>query len=312
VGTQSCRVVVDELRSDFSPRNEGLNVGHVEALAELSGDWPPILVWRETCQILDGNHRVAAARLLGLREVSALFFDGTAADAFVESVRRNVEHGLPLTLDERRAAAQRVLNDHPEWSNRRLAKVCGLAPNTLGRLRATLHPTRAAPDESRIGLDGRPRLVTSERQRRQILDAVEANPDASLRSIAHAVGTSPETVRRIRTKVAQRDSPRQQPTTSPSGSPRPSTTEIAPFDDPEMQSRRDHGPFTGDVALMSTPNGTTFATWFDCTDQSRDWRTHLLAVPLSRVYEVADEARRRARDWIEFAEALEGRVHLTS
>jgi hypothetical protein len=32
------------------------------------------------------------------------------------------------------------------------------------------------------------------------------------------------------------------------------------------------------------------------------------AVPLSRVYEIADEARRRAGFWSRFAEALEGQV----
>ncbi len=48
---------------------------------------------------------------------------------------------------------------------------------------------------------------------------------------------------------------------------------------------------------------------FDATavDSVDRWK-HVGVVPLSRVYEVADEARRRAAFWLGFAETLEGRV----
>jgi hypothetical protein len=45
--------------------------------------------------------------------------------------------------------------------------------------------------------------------------------------------------------------------------------------------------------VTSTPDGKEFAAWFDRTNVGRDWRMHVAAMPLSRVYEVADEARRR-------------------
>ena len=55
-------------------------------------------------------------RLLGQHEVAAVVFEGNSGEAFAEAVRCNVTHGLPLTLDERRTAALRLLRDLPDWS----------------------------------------------------------------------------------------------------------------------------------------------------------------------------------------------------
>jgi hypothetical protein len=65
-----------------------------------------------------------------------------------------------------------------------------------------------------------------------------------------------------------------------------------------------------DRALSSTPEGTFFGEWFDKTRVSDDdCDEHRLSVPLSRIYEVADEARRRAMVWTNFARRLEARVN---
>jgi hypothetical protein len=61
-------------------------------------------------------------------------------------------------------------------------------------------------------------------------------------------------------------------------------------------------------ALVSTEAGRTFVGWFERTAISDDWSAHVGAIPLSRVYEVADEARRRAAAWHEFASALATRA----
>ena len=192
---------LEGLRCGLSPREGELDRAHVEALAELEGRWPPILVSRRDDRVIDGHHRVAAAELLGHTTVAALLFDGTADDAFVEAVRHNIEHGLPLTIDERKAAARRLLTDHAEWSDRRIADVCALSPRTVGRLRAAAKPDTEGADR-RVGLDGRTRSQPESR-RLQILDMVRTNPQASLRTVAQGVGTSPETVRRVRHSLEQ-------------------------------------------------------------------------------------------------------------
>ena len=102
-------------------RERGLDDDHVQRLVETGGGWPPILVWDSQPVVLDGAHRLAAARLLGLAAIPAVRFYGSRPDAYVEAVRRNVAHGLPLTLKERTTAAQRVLTASPDWSDRRIA-----------------------------------------------------------------------------------------------------------------------------------------------------------------------------------------------
>jgi hypothetical protein len=48
--------------------------------------------------------------------------------------------------------------------------------------------------------------------------------------------------------------------------------------------------------------------WFDRTSvDDHDW-VRAEGVPLGRIYEIADEARRRARAWTEFAQVLEARA----
>ena len=65
----------------------------------------------------------------------------------------------------------------------------------------------------------------------------------------------------------------------------------------------------GDCAFTGREGGEDFVAWFDstCVDQVDCWE-HLGAVPLSRIYEVADESRRRATFWLGFAETLEGQI----
>ncbi len=106
--------------------------------------------------VVDGMHRLRAAHLLGLEEVSVRFIDGSADDAFILAVEANVRHGLPLTLADRRHAAARVLAIHPDWSDRRVATSTGLAPGTIAaiRRRATAQHEQST---TRVGRDNRRR-----------------------------------------------------------------------------------------------------------------------------------------------------------
>jgi ParB-like chromosome segregation protein Spo0J len=300
VEAEVVRLELSALKFGPSPRQRRLDRSHVAALAELEGRWPPILVERQGGRIIDGHHRVAAARMLGWSQLPVVLFDGTEDDAFVEAIRRNVEHGLPLTINERKAAARRLLGDHGEWSDRRIAQVCALTAPTVGRLRTA---SRAAEVECRIGRDGRGRPVRPESNRLRILEAVRANPEASLRTIAQAVGTSPETVRRVRNGMTQHG---QKPHRVEIGGPTSATVIGLAIRELGVVAPGSHS--AADPAVTSTADGKKFANWFDRTNIGSQWRSHVVAVPLSRVYEVADEARQRARAWSEFAELVEQRA----
>ena len=66
--------------------------------------------------------------------------------------------------------------------------------------------------------------------------------------------------------------------------------------------------WTSDQALTASPEGADFAQWFAEGDVGHDWQKYVGSIPLSRVYEVVDEARRRAAAWSAFARMLECRT----
>jgi hypothetical protein len=298
-------VAIDELRLGGAVRSEGLHEDHVRALAELERAWPPILIWGEDNLVVDGTHRVSAARRLGWQTIVATRFAGTSDDAFVEAIRRNVTHGLPLTLSERVAAVLGVLDRHPEWADRRISDVCALSARSVARLRREQSNGQAATTPAvRVGRDGRTRPLEPAVVRTRILHALAAHPEGSLRAIAAEVGASHETVRCVRKALG--------------AAPVAGVTEVAPKEPSpagvsapvRLHARSGPAPtaWGADAALASSLPGQDFAAWFETSAPGEEWRRYLAAVPLSRIYEVADEARTRAAAWSSFAQSLERSV----
>ena len=297
--TEVVSVVLADLSVSTSFREGGLNEEHVQRLVALAGHWPPVLVNRSDGLVIDGAHRVEAARVLGLDRVEAWYFDGEPDDALIEFVRRNVHQGLPLTLRERKRAAEHVLAAHPEWSDRRIAELCAISPKTVGRLRAkkTVRPTGGILQldaRTRIGRDNKWRPVHSASVRSRVAEALKEHPGASLRTVAKAVGVSPETVRIVRMNM--------ETARAPDAVVEPSYVAPAPRRPEESVS------WDKDLALVSSEDGEDFVVWFDRTTLTNEecWR-FLDSVPLSRIYEIADEARRRSEVWTQFAKSLDMR-----
>lgn len=191
---------IRELRWPISPRAAGQNLGHIQALAASGAPFPPIVVHRATMRVIDGMHRLRAASLRGESEINARLFTGSAEDAFVLAVEANVKHGLPLTLAERTASAARILRTHPQWSDRAIASVTGLAGKTVGELRRRVPGQGASPDR-RIGRDGRVRPLDSTQGRRAAARIFASEPDVPLREVARRTGISPGTARDVRDRM---------------------------------------------------------------------------------------------------------------
>ena len=156
---------------------------------------------------------------------------------------------------------------------------------------------------SRLGWDETTgsRPVDRAALRAQIVDALKEQPEASLRKVAAAVGVSPETVRQVR--LAMDATPPAEPAVLTETAPSSIPERVARMASVEPSWRHD------DPALVSSEGGDDFVRWFDRTTIDDDeWRLRAEHVPLSRVYEIADEARRRADTWIRFARALEART----
>jgi hypothetical protein len=286
---------VSELRTATAFRAE-VDVEHARALAAYDGEYPPLLVSWPDRVVIDGAHRLYAARLRRRTHVLCELFEGSDADAFVAFVARNVTHGLPLPLAERRSAAQRILAAKPEWSDRRVARTCALSAGAVARIRRALPACDAT---SRHGRDGRVRPTDRNAMRRSITEAIRTDPSASLRQIAGLTGASPETVRKVRLQLG-------------------SSEEVLPRAEVDSQDAACKPPlhvcaeastagWRADAALQSTTDGRRFAEWFHRTQIDDAWKEQLASVPLSKVYEIADEARRRSRSWTEFARCLEQR-----
>lgn len=295
-GSIVIELALGDLRGCFSPRTMKEDHTHAKVLAGTYASLPPILVHRRSMKVIDGSHRVLAAQILSLRSVRAVMFDGTEEEAFAESVRCNVTHGKPLSLAEREQAAITLLRTHREWSDRRIAQVCGLSDKTVARTR---HRATAelAQSNDRLGRDGRRRPLDPGALRQRIVEHMTLHPKASDRQTAAAVGASPATVRDVRKRLSEGESPLP-------ASMRPDTcaSPLPALDRPETSLSEDR-------ALSSTDEGSDFLQWFESRnigEGESDCFTG--AIPLSRVYLVAQEARRRAACWARFAEDLEART----
>jgi ParB-like chromosome segregation protein Spo0J len=193
-------VLISSLQCSDSPRLSGENVDHIRALAESGVAFPPITVNRCTMRVIDGMHRLRATTLRGQDKIAVRFFEGEDRDAFVFAVEANIKHGLPLSLTDRTAAAIRIINSHPEWSDRAIASSTGLAATTVGQIRrrSTAHNAQL---NTRVGRDGRIRPLNAAEGRRIAAELMAHEPNASLRQIASAAGISLGTAQNVRQRL---------------------------------------------------------------------------------------------------------------
>jgi hypothetical protein len=305
------KVRVGSLLDSDSPRLLGEDQDHVHALVGVEDRLPPIIVHRETMRVIDGMHRLHAARLRGDKEVDARFVDGDEASSFVLAVSTNIRHGLPLSLADRKAAASRIISSYPQWSDRRIAAVAGIAAKTVAAIRACPADGEQQLD-TRVGRDGRARPVNGAERRAAAAKLMGDNPGASLREIAREAGISAETARDVRARLGRGDAPvpiRQDaaaarigqsargrpPAERPGGSRMPRSDGIS-----LLQA------LLADPALRSKESGRSLLRMLAGWRVIEEHRRQLVeAVPAHRVASVADAARACARAWHDFADHLD-------
>lgn len=102
--------------------------------------FPPVVVFGEAAGnywLADGYHRWHRATIAGLQTIAADVRAGGRREAILHSVGANAEHGWRRTNEDKRRAVLALLND-PEWrqwSDREIARRCGVAPSPVGALR---------------------------------------------------------------------------------------------------------------------------------------------------------------------------------
>jgi hypothetical protein len=151
-------------------------------------------------RVIDGMHRLRAALLRGEEEIEIQFFDGTDELAFLLAVRANISHGLPLSRADRMAAARRIIESQPQWSNRAIATVTGLSPGTVNAARQRITGQNHQLN-TRLGQDGRARPLNGANGRLRASKILESRPDLPLRELAKAAGVSVGTARDVRERI---------------------------------------------------------------------------------------------------------------
>jgi hypothetical protein len=300
------RLPISAIREADSPRSAGVDMAHARSLAQMEADLPPIVVHRTTMRVIDGMHRLTAARQRGEQEISANLFDGDDNEAFLLAVRLNVSHGMPLTIADRRAAAVRIIRTHPRLSDRAVGFTAGLAAKTVGSLRREID---GPPVQARVGRDGRVRPINGAAGRRAAAELIAIHPDATLRRIAQDAGISVETARSVRARLRAGEDPvldrRTRPVRADRAVNRQMTVKL-PEADPSDELRSLLKTIQRDPSLRYTESGRMLLRWLG----PRVLLPDEIPLPLRHIpphsrLNLGSLARSCAAAWIQLAMGLE-------
>ncbi|WP_338018291.1 transcriptional regulator [Streptomyces taklimakanensis] len=300
-------------------------------LAEIYATLPPVLVHRATMRVVDGMHRMAAADLKGLETVEVQYFDGAEEESFLRAVAANVSHGLPLSTEDRKAAALRILGTHPHLSDRAIATCAGLDAKTVAAIRRR-SAAESPRSNTRTGTDGRVHPLDRTAERMRAAELMTSRPDLPLRAIVKETGLSLGTAHDVRQRLLRGESPVPPGRRGRGGAPAPAPADAAappgptrPADGPRPRpaglaagtpgpvGRTRHSLETlrrlaADPSLRHSESGRHLLRWLHTHFVVDDaWRQQADAVPAHCTATVAELALQCSHTWRRFAEELSRR-----
>jgi hypothetical protein len=347
-------IPVASLAPGFRLRQAGTDAAHVRLLADAaaSAKLPPILVQRRTSRIIDGTHRVEAAKLRGEWRIKARMIDCSDQQALVLAVQTNIMHGLPLSRADRIAGAKRILGEHADWSDRAVATITGLSAKAVASLRNASTGDLQFHGK-RLGRDGKRRPAQPGEGRRRAAEYIAVHPEASLREVARATDVSLGTVHDVRERIrrgtltleptGQQAGPGQAPaapepatpaTIVTAGSaasqamrpiqlgrvlPRPGSRDGQQVIRPGSRDAQQviwsaiGTKLAADPALRYTNGGRAFLRWMtQHSTHADEWREFVDAIPEHWRHEVGRIARTMSEEWRQFADQLRGSQEIAS
>jgi hypothetical protein len=224
--------------------------------------------------------------------------------------RSSQGHGLPLSLDYRRAAAERIIASRPHLSDRAIGQAAGLAAKTVAAIRK-LSVDHVPQSSARVGRDGRVRPLDSGEGRRRAAELLLSQPEASLRDVARVAGISPATVLNVRNRLARGEPPApQKPGTAqacaPAARPRPAARPGSRPDPAATVAK-----LLRDPSLRSNHQGKEMLRLLHINAVSADQLPDVAAtVPPHCVTTVGQLACQYARMWQDFAQKLNARARI--
>lgn len=323
-GEELVDLSIDKLLPSQSPRSAGENQDHVRALAETDTPLPPILVHRATMRVIDGMHRLCAAKLRGDEIVTARVLDCTEREAFILAVKCNVAHGLPLTLSDRKAAAHRLLIYEPQWSDRAIGTITGLSHKTVGTIRR--HASGEIPQPgARLGRDGRVRTVRSAnrtqltdsiaQQQSELTDSIDRQQSDAVSTATQRPAAATNTACDTHRQIYQNDAATDQSARHKETLRMQASHCIKPGSEKNGEIQRHQarlGMLTKDPSLKLSETGRTLLRLLTTRAvYPSDWKDVLDEIPPHCTSVVAELAGLYANTWQEFKEELKYQAEIS-
>jgi len=147
-------------------------VREYEQRMKAGDEFPPLTVFTiEGKHILvDGAHRLEAAKRCGCQQIACIVQPGTRADAIKFALGANRGHGLQRTNADKRKCAEIALREFPGLSDGAIAELCGVSDRFVAKLR--LRPGGNGSDLTRTGRDGKKYRVRQRAPRTARKDAL--------------------------------------------------------------------------------------------------------------------------------------------
>jgi len=116
--------------------NEEVVAEYAQAMLE-GVEFPAIIVFYDGSNywLADGFHRYFAAKKAGKTSILESINTGTVDDAKLYSSGANSNHGLRRTNADKRHAVEMASRLRSEWSDRQIAKHCGVSVSLVGAVR---------------------------------------------------------------------------------------------------------------------------------------------------------------------------------
>ncbi len=192
----------------LSPRLHGVDSDVVELYAAIFREviWPPILVDRATKKLLDGWHRVEAAKRTGAYTLPVQWVDAQEEELFALAVRANMTHGVHLSREERYKAIARLQRE--AWTHERIADFfsCSLrmvantekAEDLRLKFKMHEHPGMKLPTESLVEIIKlAPEYHDEVAELASEVEAAPADVRRAVRAVKKGEVEDPEQIRRV-------------------------------------------------------------------------------------------------------------------
>lgn len=188
------QLAIDAIRTDGGTQLRSVDpfvVAEFTAALKDGAIFPPVQVVYDGRHhwLSDGFHRLEAHVKAGIYDIDATSTDGTVRDALLMGISgANNTHGNRFTFADRRANAQRLLQDEEwgKWSDREIGRRCHISYSTVAKLRGENGPTvrLAKRDGKTVEYRSGPSSKITERAVKLLSHSKVAESEAERRKLA--------------------------------------------------------------------------------------------------------------------------------